>query len=121
MSGLDQTSVDKSTLLTDRSFLGMTCTQFLGAFNDNLYKQLMLLLAIPVAVAAVAGGAGVGIGEGGGAQVNPDGGTPGNDVQGWATLGFSFPLCYSAVMQAISPIDSARLQLSYCAKSLRSQ
>lgn len=91
MSGLDQTSVDKSTLLTDRSFLGMTCTQFLGAFNDNLYKQLMLLLAIPVAVAALAGGAGVGIGEGGGAQVNPDGGTPGNDVQGWATLVFSLP------------------------------
>jgi acyl-[acyl-carrier-protein]-phospholipid O-acyltransferase/long-chain-fatty-acid--[acyl-carrier-protein] ligase len=40
-------------LLRDRSFWGMTATQFLGAFNDNLFKQLMLLLAVPVGVAAV--------------------------------------------------------------------
>ncbi len=39
-------------LLRDRSFLGMMATQFLGAFNDNLFKQLMLLLAIPVGAAA---------------------------------------------------------------------
>ncbi|MEX0819337.1 MAG: MFS transporter [Pirellulaceae bacterium] len=39
-------------LLSDPSFLGMTATQFLGAFNDNLFKQLMLLLAIPVGAAA---------------------------------------------------------------------
>ena len=39
-------------LLRDRSFLGMMVTQFLGAFNDNLFKQLMLLLAIPVGAAA---------------------------------------------------------------------
>ncbi|HUG67151.1 MAG TPA: MFS transporter [Pirellulaceae bacterium] len=39
-------------LLGNRSFLGMTATQFLGAFNDNLFKQLMLLLAIPVGAAA---------------------------------------------------------------------
>ncbi|MDA1053143.1 MAG: MFS transporter [Planctomycetota bacterium] len=39
-------------LLSDRSFIGMTATQFLGAFNDNLFKQLMLLLAIPVGAAA---------------------------------------------------------------------
>ncbi len=36
-----------STLMRDRSFYGITITQFLGAFNDNLFKQLMLLLAIP--------------------------------------------------------------------------
>lgn len=41
-------------LSRDASFWGMVWTQFLGAFNDNLFKQLMLLLAIPVAVAAVA-------------------------------------------------------------------
>jgi len=41
----------QTTLLQDRSFRGITLTQFLGAFNDNFYKQLMLLLAIP----AVAG------------------------------------------------------------------
>src|SRR5438477_11629137 len=39
-------------LFRDRSFWGMTATQFLGAFNDNLFKQLMLLLAIPVGAAA---------------------------------------------------------------------
>ncbi len=38
----------------DRAFWGMTITQFLGAFNDNLYKQLMLLLAIPTGAAAIA-------------------------------------------------------------------
>jgi len=30
----------------DPSFIGMTATQFLGAFNDNLYKQLLLLIAL---------------------------------------------------------------------------
>src|SRR5687768_11130244 len=39
-------------LFRDRSFWGMTATQLLGAFNDNLFKQLMLLLAIPVGAAA---------------------------------------------------------------------
>ena len=33
----------------DRSFQGMTATQFLGAFNDNLFKQLVLLICIDVA------------------------------------------------------------------------
>ncbi len=28
------------------SFAGLTVTQFLGAFNDNLYKQLLLLIAL---------------------------------------------------------------------------
>src|SRR5688500_3199668 len=33
----------------DPSFWGMAATQFLGAFNDNLFKQLILLLATPTA------------------------------------------------------------------------
>ena len=37
------------SLYTDRSFWGMTVTQFFGAFNDNLFKQLILLLSISVA------------------------------------------------------------------------
>lgn len=37
-------------LLQDKSFWGMSVTQFLGAFNDNLFKQLLLLLATPTAV-----------------------------------------------------------------------
>jgi|694.fasta_scaffold00410_5 acyl-[acyl-carrier-protein]-phospholipid O-acyltransferase/long-chain-fatty-acid--[acyl-carrier-protein] ligase len=62
-------------LFRDRSFWGIITTQFLGAFNDNLYKQLMLLLAIPAASAA--------------AQVSSD--TPVTDVQGWAGLVFALP------------------------------
>jgi acyl-[acyl-carrier-protein]-phospholipid O-acyltransferase/long-chain-fatty-acid--[acyl-carrier-protein] ligase len=37
------------SLFKDGSFYGLTLTQFLGAFNDNLFKQLMLLLAVPIA------------------------------------------------------------------------
>ena len=56
-------------LYRDRAFWGMTATQFFGAFNDNLFKQLMLLLAIPVGLASV------------GMQ----------DQQGQATIVFSLP------------------------------
>jgi acyl-[acyl-carrier-protein]-phospholipid O-acyltransferase/long-chain-fatty-acid--[acyl-carrier-protein] ligase len=45
------------TLYRDPSFLGMAATQFLGAFNDNLFKQLILLLATPTALAATGKGA----------------------------------------------------------------
>ena len=41
-------------LFNDKSFLGMAVTQFLGAFNDNLYKQLVLLLSIAAGGAAAA-------------------------------------------------------------------
>ena len=34
------------SLYADPSFWGMTVTQFFGAFNDNLFKQLILLLSI---------------------------------------------------------------------------
>lgn len=40
-------------LYQDSAFWGMTATQLFGAFNDNLFKQLMLLLAVPVGAAAV--------------------------------------------------------------------
>lgn len=35
-------------LAEDPSFLGMTATQFLGAFNDNLFKQLVLLICLDI-------------------------------------------------------------------------
>ncbi len=41
-------------LMQDRSFWGMGITQFLGAFNDNLFRQLILLLATPSAAELVA-------------------------------------------------------------------
>ncbi|MBX3420379.1 MAG: MFS transporter [Pirellulaceae bacterium] len=68
-------------LFSDRSFWGIISTQFLGAFNDNLYKQLMLLLALPVALAADAATADVTVG-----QV-----TEQADVQGWAAAIFALP------------------------------
>lgn len=34
------------SIYRDRSFWGLTISQFLGAFNDNLFKQLVLLLCI---------------------------------------------------------------------------
>ncbi len=43
-------------LSRDTSFWGMAATQFLGAFNDNLFKQLILLLATPAAAKMAADG-----------------------------------------------------------------
>jgi len=56
-------------LMADAAFHAMTATQFLGAFNDNLFKQLMLLLAIPVGASAASQ----------------------QDQQGLATVVFSLP------------------------------
>jgi acyl-[acyl-carrier-protein]-phospholipid O-acyltransferase/long-chain-fatty-acid--[acyl-carrier-protein] ligase len=39
------TSPPSGSLLRSKSFLGLTLSQFLGAFNDNLFKQLILFLA----------------------------------------------------------------------------
>ena len=61
-------SPQQSTILSDRSFWGLLVTQFLGAFNDNLYKQLMLLMAISAV-----------------------GGKLSEDTQGWAAALFSLP------------------------------
>lgn len=48
---MNQSEISSRTykLTRDRSFYGIALTQFLGAFNDNFFKQLMLLLAIPMA------------------------------------------------------------------------
>lgn len=43
------------SLYADPSFWGMTVTQFFGAFNDNLFKQLVLLLSIATVAAPAAG------------------------------------------------------------------
>jgi MFS family permease len=39
------------SIARDRSFWGLSVTQFLGAFNDNLFKQLVLLLCLDYAIA----------------------------------------------------------------------
>jgi MFS family permease len=61
-----------SKLLRDKSFWGIAITQFLGAFNDNVFKQIVLLLALPAAAGAA------------NAQAS-------EDLQGWATFVFSIP------------------------------
>jgi len=65
--------------LSNPSFVGYVATQFLGAFNDNLFKQLMLLLAIPTVVAGAAAGGEAMAGDGG------------EDLQGIATIVFGIP------------------------------
>jgi acyl-[acyl-carrier-protein]-phospholipid O-acyltransferase/long-chain-fatty-acid--[acyl-carrier-protein] ligase len=36
-------------LFRDQAFWGMTSTQLLGAFNDNLFKQLVMLICVDAA------------------------------------------------------------------------
>ncbi len=43
-------------VLSDSAFWGMTATQFLGAFNDNLFKQIVLLLCVDYTLAHASGG-----------------------------------------------------------------
>jgi acyl-[acyl-carrier-protein]-phospholipid O-acyltransferase/long-chain-fatty-acid--[acyl-carrier-protein] ligase len=89
--------------MADRSFWGMVTTQFLGAFNDNLYKQLMLLLAVPVAVVA-ADAAADGAGQG-----------ATSDAQGWATLVFSLPfVLFSGFAGYLSDRFSKTPIIVYC-------
>lgn len=42
----EATVANRPPLLQDRSFWGLNLTQFLGAFNDNLFKQLVMLLCL---------------------------------------------------------------------------
>lgn len=51
------------------SFMGLATAQFLGAFNDNLFKQIVMLVFVAV----------------------PDGQGGTNDIQGLATIVFSVP------------------------------
>lgn len=48
---------ERPELGRDTSFWAMASTQFLGAFNDNLFKQLILLLATPTLEQVAAGSA----------------------------------------------------------------
>ena len=61
---------DRPPLLQDRSFWGLNLTQFLGAFNDNLFKQLVMLLCLDQALQG------------------------GRDVQGLAMVLFALPFIF---------------------------
>ena len=91
-SNFQDESQPTESLLANRSFWGLAITQFLGAFNDNLYKQLMLLMAI-----------------GGVAGVTKD------DRQGWATLAFSLPfVLFSGVAGYLSDRNSKSKIIFIC-------
>ncbi len=60
----------RRVLWYDVAFWGMTATQFLGAFNDNLFKQILLLLFVKIP--------------------SPDGG-PDRDLQWLGMLAFALP------------------------------
>jgi len=81
----------------DSAFWGMTLTQFLGAFNDNLFKQLILLLALPtVAVSSSVG--------------NQEA-----DKQWIASLVFAIPfLLFSSFAGYISEVRSKRSVIVLC-------
>ena len=51
----DANAESTSRLLRNRSFLGMMTTQFLGAFNDNLFKQAIALIAAVMLATACSG------------------------------------------------------------------
>ena len=55
MAESEATTEPLPSLYADRSFWGMAITQFLGAFNDNVFKMLILLLATPTAEAIARG------------------------------------------------------------------
>ncbi len=57
-------------LWRDTAFWGMTATQFLGAFNDNLFKQILMLLFV---------------------RIPSPGGGPDRDLQWLGMLAFSLP------------------------------
>jgi len=89
----DDEKAIRTPLFRDRSFWGMTATQFLGAFNDNLFKQLMLLLAIPVGAAAIRRA----------------------DEQGLATMIFSLPfVLFSGFAGYLSDRYSKRTMIVAC-------
>jgi MFS family permease len=59
LSNPDQSAAQASaSFLRDRSFWGLTISQLLGAFNDNMFKQLVLLLCLEKAhdIAQATGG-----------------------------------------------------------------
>lgn len=57
MTNVEQPESERSaSIFRDRSFWGLTISQMLGAFNDNLFKQLVLLLCLDRAIAESSGG-----------------------------------------------------------------
>lgn len=92
-STLDRESLPR--LLSDSSFWGLTVTQFLGAFNDNLVKQTLLLLFVAIPA------------------TDPEGGT--SDLQGLGAPIFSLPfILFSGLAGYLSDKFSKRRLIVIC-------
>jgi MFS family permease len=92
-------------LFQDRSFWGLTATQFLGAFNDNLFKQLVLLLAVGGTAGIAANAAAV-------ANAAP---RTGPDLQSLAMFCFALPfLLFSGFAGYLSERYSKRTVVVTC-------
>ena len=46
---MSDASPSSASVYRDPSFVGMLITQFLGAFNDNFYKQMVLFVCVDLA------------------------------------------------------------------------
>ena len=77
----------------NRSFWGLTLAQFLGAFNDNLFKQIVMLIFVAIPTA--------------------EGGT--RDMQWLATIVFSIPfVIFSGIAGYFSDRSSKSRVIFYC-------
>lgn len=77
----------------DISFWGLTVTQFLGAFNDNLFRQLVLLMCVDLALDEARA----------------------EDLQGWALVVFAVPfVLFSGFAGFISDRTSKRKIVVLC-------
>ena len=89
----NESSADQPTVLKNPSFWGLTVAQFLGAFNDNLFKQVVLLLFVAIPVA------------GGGTR----------DMQWLATIVFSLPfVMFSGLAGYFSDRGSKSRLIFFC-------
>lgn len=81
----------KPRLMADRSFWGLNLTQFFGAFNDNLFKQLVMLLCVDRA------------------------GATGQDLQGLGMILFAWPfIAFSGFAGYLSDRYSKRTIINLC-------
>ena len=72
-----------SSLRRNKSFWGLTTTQFLGAFNDSAFRQFIILLALSDAVKAL---------------VKEEFPAFGSDLQPVATIVFALPFVLFALL-----------------------
>lgn len=90
---LDVSTVTPAPVRQNGSFWGLTIAQFLGAFNDNLFKQIVMLVFVAVPIA------------GGGTK----------DMQWLATIVFSIPfVVFSGIAGYFSDRSSKSKVIFYC-------